>query len=126
MVVVLSLLSGAGELGKRNQQPVSRSARCRRPGATCPSQERNPWDPVVWVNPAQPPSVETYFGLTVTLVSEFTVTVSLFFGSGTHKHDSQLIKCSVTTRDGTYALVGLGHSNDGLHKLQGGITRSSG
>jgi len=27
------------------------------PGATCPIRERNPWDPVVWVNPAQPPSV---------------------------------------------------------------------
>ena len=26
-------------------------------GATCPIRERNPWDPVVWVNPAQPPSV---------------------------------------------------------------------
>ena len=27
------------------------------PGATCPIRERNPWDPVVRVNPAQPPSV---------------------------------------------------------------------
>ena len=27
------------------------------PGATCPVREGNSWDPVVWVTPAQPPSV---------------------------------------------------------------------
>ena len=29
---------------------------CRRV-QLCPIREGNPWDPVVWVNPAQPPSV---------------------------------------------------------------------
>ena len=42
----------------RRAQPVGgpRLPPCRRV-QLCPIREGNPWDPVVWVNPAQPPSV---------------------------------------------------------------------
>ena len=42
----------------RRAQPVGgpRLRPCRRV-QLCPIREGNPWDPVVWVNPAQPPSV---------------------------------------------------------------------